>query len=90
MVYFNRMGRICLVVGIIAGLLAWGALTLILVNDHRVSGMSSLAGIAVASAVDLLYRVIKHREKGVVRLVHCDCGGTYLAIPAGKGDRRAY
>jgi hypothetical protein len=61
--------------------MAWFVLVFILANNPLTSSISALAGIATASMVDLLYRAMNQREKGAIRLVHCDCGGTYLAIP---------
>jgi hypothetical protein len=71
----------CVVTGLVVGFLAWFVLALILANNPLASGISVLIGTAVASVVDIVYRVLNWREKGIVRLVHCDCGGTYLSIP---------
>jgi hypothetical protein len=81
MLFLNPVGRICVVVGIVAGLLAWFVLPLILGNDPRISGISSLFGMVATTVADLLYRVVSHGEKGVVRLVHSDYGGCYLLVP---------
>jgi len=81
MLDLNRVGAVCVGVGTVGGLLVWGILSLTLPNDPRISGISSFVGMAVASVVDVLYRVTCHRERGVVRLVHCECGGAYLTIP---------
>ena len=77
----NPVGKTCVIGGIVVGLLTWFALASMLGNNQRVSGISVLIGTAATSVVDFVYRVLNHREKGVVRLVHSDCGGAYFAIP---------
>jgi hypothetical protein len=79
--HLNRVGKTCVVVGLGGGFLARLILALIRPNDPLASGVSVLIGVAAASVVDIAYRVLNWRERGIVRLVHCDCGGTYLSIP---------
>lgn len=79
--YLNRIGKMCVAAGLIVGFLAWFVLVLIHANNPLASGISSLIGMAATSVADIVYRVLNHRNKGVVRLVYSDYGGNYLSIP---------
>ena len=81
MLHFNSLGATFVFIGIVTGITAWCVLALVLGNNSRATGISSFVGMAATSVVDVLYRVVNHREKGLVRLVHADCGGCYLTIP---------
>jgi hypothetical protein len=63
----------------IGGLL-WVILSPRLVDDRLVAGLSITAGAIVAMAVDGLYRLAAHRDRGVARFVQPDCG-EQLVLP---------
>jgi hypothetical protein len=79
--YLNRVGKMCVLAGLVVGFLAWFILSLILANNPLTSGVSVLIGTTVASMADIVYRALNDRDRGIVRLVHSGCGGTYLSIP---------
>ncbi len=81
MFHLNRVGKMCVAVGLLVGFLTWVVQALVFAKHPLATGIFSLIGTAATSATDILYRVLNHREKGLVRLLHCDCGGTYLSIP---------
>ena len=81
MFHLNSAGRVCVLIGIVGGFFVWLLLILIVGNRPLNVGISSLSGIAVSSVADIVYRLTNRREMGLVRILHSDCGATYLSIP---------
>jgi hypothetical protein len=79
--HLNAIGMITVVAGLVVGYLTMFVFVLAGAKNPLMSGISTFTGSAATSLTDFAYRVLNHREKGVVRLVRDDCGGAYLSIP---------
>ena len=79
--YWKAIPKRSLFAGIGLGVPLWFVLMPLLADDHLVTGLSLVAGSIVAAAVDAVYRLVAHRERGISRFVRPDCGGHIAYVP---------
>ena len=80
--HWKATPKISVAAGFAAGSACWFVSSPLLLDNNVVTGLSLVAGAAVAAAVDAGYRLMAHRDRGVSRFVRPDCGEHFAVLPA--------